>query len=1227
MDDLLLLVADWRAASGFDAPGDFFRDDDGRLTHRGDRRRRAPAPMSASHILEPDVIDAWPDGAVLASSRIWMAMAAAGPAAWASCMDGLLDARRRSGGPRQRRRRGSLADARVSASFLDRPAPALVHHRRRTRPFLDDLAAGLAGVLAPLEPQEALADAIVLMPTRRGAPGACADAFLAAARRPRAAAAADPRPGRPRRGRAAVRARRPRARPAAGDHPRPPALRAGAGWSPSTQDLLGPRARRRRAPWSWPTPWPASSTPADRGGRDPPAARRPGRGRPGPALAGLAPSSWTSRWRPGRRGWPSLGLIGRRRAPRRPAARAWPSAGATEPPPASLVAAGLDRHGAGRRRPAGRDRRPAARGGGAAGPRPHPRRRGLGRGRRAAPAGRAEAAAGPRGRRRAARCGPGRQPAPAARGRWRRRLINEALRPAERTADWLRPDRGACATRATARGVDPDRRGPGRPVGRHRPHRGGGGGRRRPAAARGPGDARPHRRPGHARPGAGAPGQRAADPLGRSRPTPPPARRWPACRAGGLAWPGRAGQPPIALDPVTLLAIVKHPLTRLGLELEDLADARRTLERYGLRGPRRATGRPHGAAGRRLEPRAGRTPAPPRRAAGSRPRGAGDALQAALDVAERAVRRRHRRRRRRRRARPWPRPWRPWPRTPRGGFGGLWAGPDGEAAAGLLAGLIDESDGLPDVDPAGLRRTARPASSAGETVRAGGASHPRLRSWAPRGAAGAAPTGWSWPGWRKGSGRPARRSTLPVAAHARAPRPAAAGAAHRPFRPRLRPGRLRARGDAADAERRDGAPAVDSRWLWRLQTLVAGRRHRPAGPRRTPSPGPAPWTRPLTAPPAHLAPATRPEPTPPLAARPRKLPVTGVETWVRDPYAIYARDILRLRAAGRRRTSRWRPWPAARPSTPPSSASPSEHPASCPTNPEAVFAAILLEALDEAGMPDAAHGARAGPGAQHRPLGGRPSRPLPPRRRAASMSSRRASWSSQTPGGPFRLHRQGRPHRAPRRPRRRPRLQDRHAAERQAGAVRPRAPAHPHRRHPGRAAASRRSARPRRASSLYVRVSGGRIPGVGGGARRRRRESATLAEAALEGLQRRIAWFDEEPTPYRSWAAPQFMGHYGGDYDHLARVWEWDVIGDDDERRAAHEAPGRSAQVARRRPGRLGLRHRQRRLGQDLDPGPPGRAPAAARARGPRRSSASPTPRPPPPRCSGACSRPWATGR
>src|SRR5262245_50134578 len=38
-----------------------------------------------------------------------------------------------------------------------------------------------------------------------------------------------------------------------------------------------------------------------------------------------------------------------------------------------------------------------------------------------------------------------------------------------------------------------------------------------------------------------------------------------------------------------------------------------------------------------------------------------------------------------------------------------------------------------------------------------------------------------------------------------------------------------------------------------------------------------------------------PAPRPPVATRPRELSVTRVETWMRDPYSIYARHILKLR--------------------------------------------------------------------------------------------------------------------------------------------------------------------------------------------------------------------------------------------------------------------------------------------------------------------------------------------
>jgi ATP-dependent helicase/nuclease subunit B len=46
--------------------------------------------------------------------------------------------------------------------------------------------------------------------------------------------------------------------------------------------------------------------------------------------------------------------------------------------------------------------------------------------------------------------------------------------------------------------------------------------------------------------------------------------------------------------------------------------------------------------------------------------------------------------------------------------------------------------------------------------------------------------------------------------------------------------------------------------------------------------------------PAEVKPASRPAPKPPRAARPTKLPVTAIEDWLRDPYTIYAKHILRL---------------------------------------------------------------------------------------------------------------------------------------------------------------------------------------------------------------------------------------------------------------------------------------------------------------------------------------------
>jgi len=69
MDDLLLL-APLERAQGFDGPGDFFRAADGRLSHRGDAPA-APLAYMGVQMLDPTIIDAWPEGAYSIFPR-WM---------------------------------------------------------------------------------------------------------------------------------------------------------------------------------------------------------------------------------------------------------------------------------------------------------------------------------------------------------------------------------------------------------------------------------------------------------------------------------------------------------------------------------------------------------------------------------------------------------------------------------------------------------------------------------------------------------------------------------------------------------------------------------------------------------------------------------------------------------------------------------------------------------------------------------------------------------------------------------------------------------------------------------------------------------------------------------------------------------------------------------------------------------------------------------------------------
>ncbi len=89
-----------------------------------------------------------------------------------------------------------------------------------------------------------------------------------------------------------------------------------------------------------------------------------------------------------------------------------------------------------------------------------------------------------------------------------------------------------------------------------------------------------------------------------------------------------------------------------------------------------------------------------------------------------------------------------------------------------------------------------------------------------------------------------------------------------------------------------GAPAVASRFLHRLEAVAGEARWkeaRAAGERYVH------FADELDRP-EKVVPIPQPAPKPPRATRPLKLSVTAIEDWLRDPYSIYAKHILRLDA-------------------------------------------------------------------------------------------------------------------------------------------------------------------------------------------------------------------------------------------------------------------------------------------------------------------------------------------
>jgi ATP-dependent helicase/nuclease subunit B len=221
----------------------------------------------------------------------------------------------------------------------------------------------------------------------------------------------------------------------------------------------------------------------------------------------------------------------------------------------------------------------------------------------------------------------------------------------------------------------------------------------------------------------------------------------------------------------------------------------------------------------------------------------------------------------------------------------LWKGEEGEAAAKLFANLLDAAS--PDLEIAAsdypdLYRTL----ISEENVRSREPAHPRLFLWGLLEArlqqpdvvvlgslnegvwpAFADPGPWLNRPMRAALGLPAPEERIGRAAH--------------DFTSLMEADRV----FLTRAAKVDGVPTVPSRWLLRLKALVGG-----IGLGDALEAEARQWLGWAQARNSiqHRRSLKPPEPRPPVMTRPRKLSVTAVELWIKNPYAIFARHILEL---------------------------------------------------------------------------------------------------------------------------------------------------------------------------------------------------------------------------------------------------------------------------------------------------------------------------------------------
>jgi len=220
----------------------------------------------------------------------------------------------------------------------------------------------------------------------------------------------------------------------------------------------------------------------------------------------------------------------------------------------------------------------------------------------------------------------------------------------------------------------------------------------------------------------------------------------------------------------------------------------------------------------------------------------------------------------------------------------LWTGEAGELGWQLFERLADPSAATLDLAPAEYPDFYR-SLVASETVRQRTAVHPRLAIWGPLEARLQQPdililgslNEGTWPK----AVEPGAWLSRPMRAELGLPAPEEeTGRAAHDFACLLGADRV----IMTRANKVDGVPRVPSRWLLRLKALLGGLGLSEALSDQTPWLGYARW-RTRTGTPEPCGP---PAPRPALVLRPRRASVSDIETWIANPYALFAKRILRL---------------------------------------------------------------------------------------------------------------------------------------------------------------------------------------------------------------------------------------------------------------------------------------------------------------------------------------------